>query len=154
MNTISAEPRLAARRPLEFLAGATHTSLLVPIGRVLFSLIFLLAAPRHFSAEGISHAASFGVPLAGLLVPLSGLMAIAGGLSVALGYKARWGAWVLVLFLVPITLSLHAFWNVSDPVLHHVQQAMFAKNLAMLGAALLLTWSGAGPWSLDAWRRG
>ena len=127
--------------------------LLVPVGRLAFSLVFLLAAPRHFSAEGISHAASFGVPLAGLLVPVSGLMGVAGGLSVALGYKVRWGAWLLVLFLVPITCTLHAFWNVSDPVMHHVQRAMFAKNLSMIGAALLLTYWGAGPVSLDE-RRG
>jgi len=126
----------------------------VPIGRLLFALIFLAAAPRHFSAEGIHHADELGVPFAGVMVPLSGVLALVGGLSVALGFHARWGAWALVAFLVPVTLGMHAFWRVPDEALRHVQQAMFAKNLAMLGAALLLTWSGAGPWSLDAWRRG
>ena len=41
------------------------------VGRILFSLIFITAAPRHFTAEGIHHAADLGVPLASLLVPLS-----------------------------------------------------------------------------------
>ena len=123
---------------------------LVLIGRVLFSLIFITAAPRHFTHEGIQHAADLGVPLATLLVPVSGLMAIAGGLSVAAGYKTRWGAWLLVAFLLPVTLTMHAYWKVHDPVQIHVQQAMFAKNMSMLGAALLVAQFGAGPASVDA----
>ena len=123
--------------------------ILFPIARIMFCLIFLIAAPRHFSTEGIGHAASLGVPFAHLLVPLSGLMAIVGGLSVALGYKARWGAWVLVAFLVPVTWMMHAYWKQSDPAAFRVQQAMFAKNLSMIGAALLITQFGAGRISID-----
>ena len=129
------------------------TNLIVLTGRILFALIFLGAAPRHFTSEGIHHAAELGVPFAGVLVPISGMLAIAGSLSVALGMQARWGGWALVVFLVPVTLGMHAFWRISDEPMRHVQQAMFAKNLAMLGAALLITQFGAGPWSIDAWRR-
>jgi putative oxidoreductase len=129
------------------------TSLIVVTGRLLFALIFVGAAPRHFSGEGIHHAAELGVPFAGVLVPLSGVLAIVGGASVALGYRARWGAWALVVFLVPITFSMHAFWLVPDQVLRHVQLAMFTKNLSMIGAALWITQLGAGPWSIDARRR-
>ena len=119
------------------------------LGRVLFALIFITAAPRHFTHEGIQHAAELGVPLAALLVPLSGLMALAGGLSIALGWRARWGAWLLVGFLVPVTLLMHAFWKLQDPASTHIQQAMFAKNVSMLGAALLIAYSGVGPFSID-----
>jgi putative oxidoreductase len=122
---------------------------LVPIGRTLFALIFIIAAPRHFSQEGIQHAADLGAPLAHLLVPLSGLMAIAGGLSVALGYKARWGAWLLIAFLVPVTAVMHQFWTYQDPALARTQQAMFAKNLSMIGAALLIAYFGSGPLSIE-----
>jgi putative oxidoreductase len=122
---------------------------LVLAGRILFSLIFITAAPRHFSTEGIQHAAQLGVPFASLLVPISGVMALAGGLSVACGYKARWGAWTLVAFLLPVTLMMHAFWTLRDPVQVHIQQAMFAKNLSMLGAVLLIAYFGSGPWSAD-----
>jgi putative oxidoreductase len=122
---------------------------IVLIGRILFALIFITAAPRHFSPEGIGHAAGLGVPLAAVLVPISGIMALAGGLSVAAGYRARWGAWLLVGFLVPVTLMMHAFWKLQDPAAVHIQQAMFAKNLSMLGAALLLTQFGSGQLSLD-----
>jgi putative oxidoreductase len=118
-------------------------------GRILFSLIFIAASPRHFTHEGFQHAADLGVPAAGLLVPISGLMAIAGALSVAVGYRARWGAWMLVAFLVPVTLWMHAFWKLRDPVAIHIQQSMFAKNLSMVGAALLISQFGAGRMSLD-----
>jgi len=123
---------------------------IVLIGRILFGLIFILAAPRHFSAEGIQHAADLGVPMAGLLVPLSGVMSFVGGLSIALGYKASLGAWLLVAFLAPVTFMMHAFWKQADPIAAHTQQAMFAKNLAMLGAVLLITQLGSGPFSLGA----
>jgi putative oxidoreductase len=116
---------------------------------VLFSLIFLGAAPRHFSAEGIRHAAEFGWPGTAVLVPLSGVMAILGALSLLLGWRARLGALLLIAFLAPITFTLHAFWNVSDPVMHHVQLAMFAKNVALMGGALMFAYFGAGPLSVD-----
>jgi putative oxidoreductase len=122
---------------------------LVLAGRILFALIFVTAAPRHFSREGIEHAAQLGAPLAGLLVPISGVLALAGGLSIALGYKARWGAWSLVAFLLPVTFIMHGFWRLQDPVLAHTQQAMFAKNISMLGAALMIAYFGSGPLSID-----
>lgn len=118
-------------------------------GRMLFALIFVTAAPRHFSREGIEHAAQLGAPLAELLVPISGVLALAGGLSIALGYKARWGAWSLVAFLLPVTFIMHGFWRLQDPVLAHTQQAMFAKNISMLGAALMIAYFGSGPLSID-----
>jgi putative oxidoreductase len=43
---------------------------------------------------------------------------------------------------------MHAFWKNADPVALHTQQAMFVKNLAMLGAALLITQFGSGSFSL------
>jgi putative oxidoreductase len=45
-----------------------------PMGRMLFALIFICAAPRHFTHEGIQHAADLGVPLASLAVPISGVL--------------------------------------------------------------------------------
>jgi putative oxidoreductase len=124
----------------------------VPIGRLLFVAIFLMSGPMHFSGKMIEHAASQGVPLASVAVPLSGLIALAGGLSILLGYKARIGAWLLVLFLVPVTLAMHPFWGVTDPMMQQIQMVMFLKNVSMLGAALMITYFGSGPFSLDARR--
>lgn len=123
--------------------------LLFPLGRVLFSLIFIIAAPRHFTHEGIQHAANLGVPAAELLVPVSGVLALAGGISVAAGYKARWGAWALIMFLMPVSFWMHAYWKLSDVSAAHTQSAMFAKNVSMLGAAILISQFGPGPVSFD-----
>jgi putative oxidoreductase len=122
----------------------------VPVGRLLYSAIFVPTLINHFSPQVIGYAAQAGVPLAGLLVPLSGVIAGVGGLSILLGYRAKVGAWLIVLFLVPVTLTMHNFWAVPDPMMAQLQQAMFMKNLSMLGGALLIAYFGAGPLSLDA----
>jgi putative oxidoreductase len=92
------------------------------------------------------------VPMAKLLVPASGSLALVGGLSILLGYKAKIGAWLLVLFLVPVTLLMHNFWTVKDPMMAQMQMAMFLKNVTMLGGALLISQFGAGRLSVDAKR--
>ena len=126
---------------------------LVPVGRALFALIFVMASFGHFTARSIGYAASQGVPFASLLVPLSGIIALVGGRSIAFGYRAKLGAWLIVLFLVPVTFMMHRFWAMTDPMAAMMQQVMFLKNVALLGGALLIAHFGAGPVSLDA-RRG
>ena len=124
----------------------------VVLGRFLFVLIFLMVVPNHFAKQTIAFAASQGVPLASIAVPFSGVLAGAGGLSILLGYRAKLGAWLLVLFLVPVTLMMHKFWAVQDPMMAQIQMILFMKNVSMLGAALLISQFGAGPFSLDARR--
>jgi putative oxidoreductase len=123
---------------------------IVLVGRLLFALIFVMSGPRHFTSPVIAYAASQGVPLSSIAVPFSGVLALVGGLSILLGYRAKIGAWLIVLFLVPVTPMLHNFWAVTDPMMQQIQIAMFFKNVSMLGAALLITQLGSGPWSLDA----
>lgn len=124
------------------------------LGRVLFSAIFVLAGAKNLSPHAIQAAAAQGVPLASVAVPAAGILALVGGLSVLLGYRARTGAWMLVLFLAPVTFAMHRFWAVADPQLAQLELTMFLKNLSMLGSALLVTRLGAGSWSLDARRAG
>ena len=54
------------------------------------------------------------------------------------------GAWLLVIFLLPITIMMHNFWNVADPNRAMLQQIMFLKNLSILGGALLIAYFGSG----------
>jgi len=125
----------------------------VLLGRLLFVMIFLMSGPRHFLSQTIAYAASQGVPMASIAVPFSGLLALAGGLSILLGYRARIGAWLIVLFLVGVTPMMHKFWGVTDPMMYQMQFVMFMKNVSMLGGALLISQLGSGPWSLDARRK-
>ena len=125
---------------------------LVALGRVFYSLIFIAGGLGHFSHQEIAYAASQRVPNANLLVPVSGLIAIVGGLSILLGFHGKVGAWLLVLFLVPVTFMMHNFWAVKDPMMQQFQMAMFLKNISMLGAAVFFTQVGTGPLSLDSRR--
>jgi putative oxidoreductase len=132
------------------LGASSAARFLVPVGRFLFALIFLVSTPLHFQHAGIAYAAQAGTPLAGVLVPIAGLLALFGGLSVLFGYHARIGALLLAIFLVPVTLIMHAFWSTPDAGTAMLERVMFMKNLAMFGAALLLMYFGAGPISIDA----
>ena len=124
----------------------------VLLGRLLFVLIFLMVGPNHFSKQTIPFAASQGVPFASFAVPLSGVLALAGGLSVLLGFRAKIGASLIALFLIPVTLMMHKFWTLHDAMMAQMQMVMFMKNIAILGGALMISQLGAGPMSLDAWR--
>lgn len=119
-------------------------------GRIFYSLIFIVASFNHFSANTVAYAASHGVPMASVFVPLSGVLAFLGGASILLGYQARWGAGMLIIFLIPVTIMMHNFWTVSDPFGHEIQVTMFLKNLSMLGGAFEVFYYGAGPLSLDS----
>lgn len=125
---------------------------LVLLGRIAFALIFLMTPRGHFTAAYVGYATQQGVPLPALLVPFSAVVAVLGAISIILGYHAKVGAWLIVVFLVPVTLYMHRFWSVTDPMMHGLQLAMFMKNLSMLGGALMIAHFGAGPLSLDARR--
>lgn len=137
-----------ADRPLPLAKSSSLSAPIVFLGRLLFVLMFLMAGFTHLSRPVIGYAASLGVPMASVLVPVSGFIAVLGGLSILLGYRAKLGAWLIVLFLVGVS-PMHKFWGLADPMAMQLQMAMFMKNVAMLGGALLITQFGSGPWSLD-----
>ena len=90
------------------------------------------------------YMAAHGMPFAGLFLIGAIILEIGGGLSVLLGYKARWGAIALVVFLIPTTLIFHTKFS------EHLQVIMFMKNLAILGGLLMVSYFGPGPISFDA----
>jgi len=104
----------------------------------------------HFTPQFAEYARRQGVPAPEILVPFAGVIALAGGLSILLGYHARIGALLIVVFLVPVTFYMHNFWAVTASMQRQMQEANFIKNLGLLGAALWMTYCGAGPFSLDS----
>jgi putative oxidoreductase len=133
-------------------AGSIAGGIIVLLGRLLFVLIFLKTGPNLFSKQTISYVASQGVPFAMFAVPTAGVLALAGGVSVLVGFRTKIGASLIALFLIPVTVMMHRFWSVSDAGMAQMQMIMFLKNLAILGGALLISQFGAGPLSLDARR--
>jgi putative oxidoreductase len=150
MKTNAAIQRTSAAAARPDCGAAARSRYLVPVGRVAFAAVFVLFAPLDFTPQGVAWAGRQGVPLAPILVPLAGLVGLAGGLSIMLGYRARIGAWLLILFLVPVTATMHNFWAVRDPMTAQMQEGFFLANVSRVGACLLLAYFGAGPLSLDA----
>ena len=122
-------------------------------GRILFSFLFIMSSFGHFGEATISYAASKGVPAASFLVPLSGIIELVGGLSILLGYKAKYGAWLIVIFLIPVTFMLHNFWTITDPMAQQMDMAAFMKNISMIGTALMITYFSSGPLSIDSLKK-
>jgi putative oxidoreductase len=115
-------------------------SVLVLVGRILFSALFIGAGIGHLrNAPVMTEYARFKrlpAPRAGVIG--SGLLILGGGLMVLLGVWADLGAVLLILFLLPAALIFHDFWREKDPQTAQNQQAHFMKNIALAGAALII----------------
>jgi putative oxidoreductase len=122
------------------------------LGRILLTAVFFISVPAHFGPVDVRFAVAAGVPFANLVVPATGLLALVGSISVLLGYRTRLGAWLLILFLVPVTLVMHNFWATNDAARAQLQMGMFIRNVSIIGGLFLTSQFGGGPWSLDARR--
>ena len=123
--------------------------------RILISQIFLISGVMKIvdwsgtEAEMAKHGMVW-IPffhVAAMLVELG------AGLSLLLGYKARLGALVLFLFLIPVTLTFHHFWS-DPPDQQKVNMLFFMHNLSLMGGLLLIMTWGPGSLSLDRKGRG
>jgi len=124
------------------------------LGRVFLALIFFVSAAGKLADYGgtVGHMTSQGVPMAKFLLAGAVFFEIAGGLMVLLGRWARFGALLLVLFLIPTTLVYHDFWGYTG-VERTAQMLQFMKNLAILGGLLMVCAYGSGPLGFDGRRR-
>jgi len=118
------------------------------IGRLVLGGYFIFGGFNHFKMLTMmsGYAQSKGVPTPKAAVAFSGLLLLVGGLSILLGIYPTVGAIALVLFLAPVTFMMHAFWKVQDAQMKMGEQVNFMKNLALLGAVLMLL-AIPQPWS-------
>ena len=127
------------------------TGFLALLGRVGICAIFFLSAVANkipnFSKVS-EHMSDKGVPVAGFALALAIALLLLGSLSVIAGFKAKWGALLLFVFLVLATFYFHDFWNMDGESMR-VQQIMFMKNVSIAGTMLFIMAVGPGPWSLD-----
>jgi len=114
--------------------------IVILIGRILFVGVFLSSAVAHFTQakQMAGFAQSKGVPMATAAVYGGGVLLGLGGLSVLLGIWPDLGALLLVIFLVPTALMMHAFWRESDQQSRYMEQIQFSKDLGLAGASLAL----------------
>jgi putative oxidoreductase len=117
-----------------------HVDTLLVIGRVLFALLFLGSAMGHLTkTEAMTQYAQYRkLPAAKANVLISGVVLVLGALSVVFGIFGDLGALALIAFLVVAAFVFHAFWKESDPQAAATEQAQFMKNIALVGAAIVL----------------
>ena len=133
-----------------FTAAQNTASLL---GRALIALLFI---PAGFAKIGgfaglTGYIASKGVPLPQVAAAIAIFVDMVLGLALLFGWKARWAALGMAIFVAVITPIFHNYWA-SPPAQLTAQQLNFYKNLAVVGGLLVVFAFGPGGWSIDARR--
>lgn len=120
------------------------------VGRLLFGGFFLYNGIQHFKERKAltQYAGSKHVPMPEVAVVASGVTLVLGGGSLLLGMKPKIGASALAGFLTTISPVMHSFWDIQDPGEKQTQMIQFSKNMALLGAALILM-SVPEPWPMS-----
>ncbi len=119
------------------------------LGRILLGGFYLMNGINHFTKSKmlVEYAKSKNVPQARLLIPASGLLLLLGGLSFLLGVYPQVGVLLVAVFLLPVSFTMHNFWSVPQDQ-KMAEMVNFMKNMALLGAALMLLAIGT-PWPLS-----
>ena len=114
---------------------------LVIVGRILYggTMVFC-GISNYMQLKMVAELAeSKGTPVPRLSVIVASTILILGGLSILANYQIKIGVLLIWVFLVPVTLIIHNFWTVEDPMLKANEMAHFIKNLlAMAGALIFL----------------
>ena len=120
-------------------------------GRILIAVIFLISG--FFKVGGyaqiVGYAAAMHLPAPGVAIAVAAAVELACGLAILVGFKTRIAAWLLFLYLIPVTYVFHNFWAVQGQE-QQMQMVNFLKNVAIMGAMLVLSVNGAGAYSVDA----
>jgi uncharacterized membrane protein YphA (DoxX/SURF4 family) len=115
------------------------------VGRIMFTLIFFLSGITHFTdLDRYVSLMPEAIPFRPFWVMISGIVELAGAAMIVGNKYPRLGAWLIVLFLVPVTITVHGTGMVSDPDerMRAIQLSFFLKGVTMTGAALLITQLG------------
>ncbi|MFP5078584.1 DoxX family protein [Rhizobium sp. YIM 134829] len=121
---------------------------IVLIGRILLSIIFILAGFGKITNIGgtAGYFGSMGLPVPMVTAVVVSLVELVGGLFILVGFLTRPTAYVLALFCIATAFIAH--YNFSDMN----QMINFQKNFAMAGGFLVLAAFGPSTLSVDARR--
>jgi len=123
-------------------------TILFLVGRVLFGGYFVMNGLNHFMKMGMmkGYASSKSVPMASMAVAITGLMILLGGLGILMGVYIQLSVLLLAIFLVFVTFKMHNFWAVTEPNMKMMEMVNFYKNIALLGAVLMILFIPS-PWA-------
>jgi uncharacterized membrane protein YphA (DoxX/SURF4 family) len=120
------------------------------LGRVLFGGYFIMNGYNHLkNISGMAgYAQSKNVPYAKAAIIITGILLVLGGTGIVLGLYPRMAIVLLLIFLIPVTFKMHQYWKVQDPMQKMGEQINFMKNIALIGASIILLCVTAWPLSL------
>jgi putative oxidoreductase len=118
------------------------------LSRIFVAVIFVLSG--LFKVLGFAATAqmmgSAGFPAPQLFLVGAIVLELGGGLALLCGYRVRWAALALIVFLIPATLVFHTAHIAGAEAQNQMTQTL--KNLAILGALLKFYTDGPGAFSL------
>jgi putative oxidoreductase len=127
-----------------------QSNALALLGRILLALIFVQAGfEKLMGFSGVvSSIAGKGLPMPEVLAVATVAIELGAGLLLVVGLKARWAAFLLFLFIIPVSLTFHNFWTMqgAQAAMNKIQ---FMKNVSIMGGMLLLAAFGPGRYSID-----
>ena len=119
-------------------------------GRTLLALIFIVSGFGKIT--GFSGTAAFmaskGMPMTEVLLVGAIAVEFLGGLMLVAGFKARWAAAAIFLFIIPTTIVFHNPMGLSGQEAQ-AQMINLMKNVAIMGGMLMVMAFGPGAWSVD-----
>lgn len=124
------------------------------LGRILVGVYFMMSGINHFKhlAMMTGYAQSKGLPMPREGVILTGLMMFAGGLGILLGVYVTFSILILALFLLVASFKMHQFWIVTDKMARMGEEINFKKNLALMGALLMMLAIPLSAWAFPLMR--
>ena len=120
------------------------------IARITMGMLFIVPAIRQITAYAgsVKYFASLGFPAPEAMVVLAVVIEIVAGVALIVGWKTRWAAWLLVLYVIIATAMAHRFWQFPEAQQFN-QLNHFLKNFAVIGGLLYVITFGPGRLSVD-----
>jgi putative oxidoreductase len=127
---------------------------MVLLGRVLIAMLFVPSGWGKIAGFSglVGYIGSKGVPLPEVCAAIAIAAELGLGLLLLVGFKTRWVALLLALFVIVITPIFHNFWAMPEAQVM-AQKMNFFKNFAIAGGLLGLAAFGGGAFSIDGGRR-
>ena len=121
------------------------------LGRILLSLIFVLAGYRKLTtvAATVVQMAHQGIPYSNVLVWGAIAIEFVGGLMLVAGLFTRCVAFALAIYIAVLAVLFHAYWAAPAAEARNQFNAFF-EHLAMIGGMLYVVTFGPGVYSIDA----
>jgi putative oxidoreductase len=138
--------------------GKTMSTMMTPAynpmlplaGRLLIATIFLVAGIRKVLgfAGTVGYFTKLGFPAAEAFAVIAIIIELGGAILLIVGWRTRWVAWLLALFVAIATAMAHRFWE-FDAAQFNNQLNHFLKNVAIIGGLLFVATFGPGRASVD-----